>query len=63
LAEPKDGASRKSSQKLQFGDQKLAAGDILKGIREAKMEILAKMEIPVETFRHTYSANVKSAVE
>jgi hypothetical protein len=31
FAEPKDGARRRSPEKLQFGDQKLAAGDKLNG--------------------------------
>jgi len=32
----KDGSRKKSSQKLQFGDRKLAAYDKICGIRESK---------------------------
>jgi hypothetical protein len=36
LAEPKNGVRRKSSQKLQFGDQQLALCDKLNPIQESK---------------------------
>jgi hypothetical protein len=40
--EPKDGSRRKSSKRLQLGEQKLAARDKLNRIPGAKMEILAE---------------------
>jgi hypothetical protein len=40
LAEPRDAPKRKSSHKLQFGEQKLAGGDKLNEIPGENLEFL-----------------------